>query len=230
MTVIALINKENYSMIATDSRIMLLNPKDKLYEDRCSKLFFSGFGWVAGIGYGPFISNFENKLTRTQISNLSDIGSVWFEAYQDTKKNQYNDRLNTTGIAISYHEKGNPISSLPISVFDPQSGHYYVKKNGFVSFLPDDSIELNIVKEKYRPLIENSHNIEELIYETACYFKEVSDLNNSVSKICDCGFIVQADNNLIEFMNIREPIETIKYGYKRGNLNEHMKMVSSKNI
>lgn len=229
MSVVASIIKNNYSMIATDSRITLKENSIKLYEDRYSKLFHPSFGWMAGMGYWVFIENFNNMLKQQGISNTADILRIWKEAFTFTKKTKNNEKLDTTVISYSYRDKIN--SKMQIGILNPQSGDCIslCNENGLVSFLPDMSEQMSIVEQKYRNPIEESKSMEELIYNMACYFEEVSLFTEYVSDIIDCGFMMETDTT-IEFLKIREPIDTIKHAYKKGTLDKHIELIGSMNI
>jgi hypothetical protein len=161
MTAIASIIKDNYSMIATDSRVMPKYPTENiLFEDRCSKLFDSGFGWVAGIGYGVLANNFSNMLKQKILLNTGDVNilTTFDEAYKHTKATDNDDKIDTTIITYSFFDK-NQDSKLQIGILNPKSDNRIVLKNKFISFLPNRTIEMNEIEQKYKKSIEDSNNM-----------------------------------------------------------------------
>lgn len=221
MTVISSIIRDNYSLIATDTRILLKEQsKEKKYEDRWSKLADSGFGWLAGMGYNGLIVKFNELLKSREITNINDIYSAFDCAYQLTKAIDDDKQVDTTSIVYSYNT-----DDLQIGVIGKSIGRKYIPdKNVLVTLLPDDSEELKAIEARYKKIIEDSSTIEDVIYNNACYFEEVASKTDAVSTIIEFGIMSKANDDVIEYLNIREPIETIKYAYENGSLMNHVKL------
>ena len=225
MTIVVNIVRDDFSMIAMDSRITLLNPVDKLYDDSYSKLCETKFGWLAGTGYGGFIQALKSAIIEKPIVKVDDVEIVYKEVYKDLSIVEPIEVLNNTMVVYSfpYLNDTNEVV-FHIESLNPVHGRAGIKdKNIVVTLPPEESDQMNDVKQKYHPLIENSINMNEIIYKTACYIKEVSLFSNGVSSICDYGLIFK-DGPMLTYANIRGEADIIIQNYLNNNLSSMIKV------
>ena len=200
MSVVLNLVRSSYSIIATDSRIML----DKVgrYTDVYPKLYPSNIGWVSGTGVGEFI--------RYMANNLSGSPYETYKKYIRSNKDYSKEDLEKTLISYSYIYR----NETRIKYLGQEYCCVKIPKETPTAFPPADLSE-ELHNEIYDELIKrlkNSEHLDDDIYTIANYISDVSQSCKSVSSICDFGII---DRRLgkSERVNIREDFSLFKTKY-----------------
>ena len=225
MTIVVNIARNDFSMIATDSRITLLSPANKPYDDSYSKLCDTKFGWLAGTGYGGFIQAFRSAIILNPIISADDIEIVYNQVYNDLIKVESIEDVNNTIVAYSFPIVTNNEIDFHIEVIDQINGRRSIRaKNIVVTLPPEESKQMNDIKQKYHLEIEDSIDMNEIIFKTASYIKAVSLFCDTVSSICDFGLIFK-DGPRVTYANIREEADVIIKNYHNNNLLDMIKIL-----
>lgn len=228
MSIVTFIIREEFTMIAADTRITFFEPLNgEKFNDNFSKLSCVGFGWIGGVGYAEFVNTFQSSVQNNQIRTTDDIEPIFNSVYKYLKGKYPEQMIENTKVVYSFAYLDNGFLNMHIESINSVLGHTGIRgKNILVSFLPIDSEEMNLIEGKYKNLIEKSESMEETIFNTACYIEEVSNINITVGKICDFGIMIKKSNDLIVQANIRENVDTIKQAYKNGSLANYIKIIT----
>lgn len=228
MSIVMGLVRDNFSMIVTDSRITLLDKSEREYADEFSKLNFLEFGWEAGTGFGPLMSEFNNMLKSNPIQSIDQVKIRYNEAYNIIKETYPNENYKYTRLLYSCTSLENEQINFHVQTLDQFHGERLIRdKNILVTFPPNDTPEMIESEKKYKSLIENCMSIDDVIYYSACYIEEVNSFCKTVSNICDFGFSIARSDNSLMLANIRESSNVIKQAYHNNTLGNHMKIIKS---
>lgn len=184
MSVVFNLLRNDYSIIATDTRIMLADTSVQQYTDIYSKLYMSEFGWVSGTGVGELIRNMTDKLD------------------DDSENNLHKEILK---LSNSYTMEDLQKTLISFSTFDNKKqlklffmGSIYsltnVQVNNLIAMSPIDidRSKWNEIYNTYNWKITSSlFNLDNDIKTVAEAIYEVSRNCLSVSEICDIGILTR---------------------------------------
>lgn len=133
--------------------------------------------------------------------------------------------MENTILIIAYSHKENNIVNLEIETMSQNPMCVGGLSDNKMLVLPPAGLSENESKEllsEYAPLIEGNYNLNELIYHTADYIDKVSKITDSVSDICEFGFIFNVDNALATKKHLRGKAKDIKEICLKGNIEMHL--------
>lgn len=184
MSVVFNVLKNDYSLIATDTRIMLVDTSVSQYSDEYSKLYISKHGWVSGTGVGELIRNMIDKLDEEVENNLHE------EILKLSSKYNLED-LQRTLISFSTLDDEKHLKLFFL-------GSVYrlidVKANILIAMQPSDidEVKWNKIYETYSEKITvGRSDLDSDIKTIAEAINEVSKNCLSVSDICDIGILTR---------------------------------------
>ena len=102
MSVVVNLLRNDYALIATDSRIMLCDTTERKYADEFEKLYASKIGWVSGTGVGELIRGFSDSFINGAIDTFEQQYKKLFLKYKD-------EELCKTLISFSYIDNSGKI-------------------------------------------------------------------------------------------------------------------------
>ena len=232
MSIVIAINRENFSMIATDSRITLFDQSEKQFEDNERKLHLYGTIWLAGVGYGPLVCNFRTTLEDRQITDDDRFEPLFKEAHEYTLRNNVNvlDRKQLmsciyTVILYSYATIEGGALKIKIGRLEINNMHKSVTPNKVITLPPENPDTISHLKTKYEPLIESNSSLDDTVANTARFIKDVSAINQTVSDICDFGLLIIDDQGKLLVVNIRESADNIIKAHASDTLKDHWKII-----
>lgn len=221
MTIVIGVTKEKFSLVATDTRIKLLEPKDKLYEDNQTKIYETKYNWVAGSGFGPIIVSFTNNVQENNIVNLDEMYNLYRVVCMDVKS-QYNElKAEDSTLVLSYSYKEDNNIRLKIDTISLKSENMYTFSSNKMFIMPPTGLsEDNIEKtyNKFNPLIQKANTLNELIYQVADCIEEVSKINFNISDICEFGFMFNIGDKFVSKKHLRGRAKDIKEICLNGNI------------
>ena len=235
MTILIALYKENFAMIATDTRITLLDQTEKPYDDNYSKLCSHYSVWLAGIGYGPLVTTFRSNVESNNTCKTEQFEPIFRMVCNNMLQtlmqpntldpNQIYWLLNTTILfTLPYQQDG--VFHMTIKSLNFQTGQKELDMNKVSIFPPGNFEDVNQLIQIYEPLIESSSNLDELVYTIARLIKEVSHINQGISNICDFGFLIKDPKKLLLKVNIKEPADIIIEAYNKNCLSNYWKVIS----
>jgi hypothetical protein len=110
---------------------------------------------------------------------------------------------------------------------DQINGRQGLAVNKIVTLPPENPDTIQHLKLIYEPQIESSACLDDVVFNTACFIKEVSNINQAVSDICDFGFLIKENSNTLLKVNIRDSADTIIEACNKGTLRNHWKIITS---
>ena len=229
MSIVIGIVKDDFCIIAADTRITYKQPYVKKFDDDSYKLYYTGFGWIGACGYAKFSYVFQDLVNKTQFTLVDDIEVIYQKAYKEVKGISNDQSIEKSGVMYSfaYSENNYGVPDMHIEALNPILGRTGVKgKNALVIFMPPgDEIILENIRNKYETSIETSNSIDETINLIAHLIEDVSKVNNTVSNICDFGLMVKTPNNTITLARLRQLSFDIYKAYEKRCLNEYINIL-----
>lgn len=184
MSVVFGLLRNDYAIIATDTRIMLLDTLERLYADEYEKIYKTQCGWVSGVGVGELIRNMTDKLD-------DQINKIRYEEILKLSSKYSLEDLQKTLIIFS---KLDNEEQLQIYYIGNEYSLTKVPKNTLIGMQPADidDAEWNRI---YKICLKKLQNSSLDIYDDIKFIAEgiyiISKKCQSVSEICDMGILLK---------------------------------------
>ena len=229
MSIVIALSREDFSVIATDSRIVPLNPMEKPV-DYHSKLYSYDSLWLAGVGYGPLMTLLHSNLQSNQISEVDQIEPLFKMACDYIRQNiplEEQISFNETGMVYSLVYQNEGLLHTQINLLDQKKGSRPLPINHVLIYPPTDSKGISGLIDSHLFTLAKIPSLDEVIYNIALLIKEVSNSNSWVSNICDLGLLIKEQDNLILKVNVRESADTIIQAHIDKTLRNYWKIIDT---
>lgn len=216
MTILIGMIGKGFSMIAIDTRMTDVDVEGKIvsYNDEFSKLHDVKFGWLATTGSKEISEKFSMSIVENNITNTSDIPILFDKINREVRAKYCGDFkgiFDETLTLFSYSYKEEDLIKFNIEFISSNYGRAGIAGINKVVILPPNvSQEMKNLEEQYKPLIEGSNSLNELILQTSNYIEEVSKINKTVSDICEFGFMFNTINAQVTRKYLRGKAKDIR--------------------
>lgn len=202
MTIVAAYKRDNYSILATDTRTGYgINHESIIFHtDSYDKLLRTNFGWCCGIGSGAITELFQAKIKQHPITEVSGFAKAFNETYSETRDREFPDD------EADYHTKvfftywtvidnklvprigvlGKAYGELGEQAVSVEEGKLFV---AFPSGLTVE--QMDDLLGRYRSAMSICNNMLDAIFVISEMTREVAGLTRSVSAQCDIGISIQ---------------------------------------
>ncbi|MGK5654958.1 hypothetical protein [Brevibacillus formosus] len=216
MTVVIGFTAENFSILATDTRLFVNGRKEDGILDNYNKLYDLPYplGWCCGAGFNHILENFVQEISANSLGIFfKDINSFTKNLFDVTAEahSEFIESIEKSSIFSTwFYENGDTNKLHSIAYMLKQSNSIGIQKNTYFIDWPYDYTDEMVATfvNKYDLRGDHNDNLDFALSKILHMFNEISSNSDGVSRICDIGIQIDTSKELMKH-RIKNNIENL---------------------